>query len=84
MTVMVKTFIIINSVSVSVALSLIHEQIAECNFYMDSIAVGQQCNVQVNKPSVKMDHHNTVKRIERDDEEVCRICCYGYTVQEIG
>ena len=54
---------------------------AEHNFYLDSIAVGQQCNVRVNKSSVKMDRNNTLKRINRDDEEVRLICCYGYAIQ---
>ena len=54
---------------------------AERNFYLDSIAAGQQCNVRVNKSSVKRDRHNTLKRIERDEEEVRLIRCYGYAVQ---
>ena len=28
-----------------------------------------------------MNHHNTLQRIERDDEEVRLIRCYGYAIQ---
>ena len=54
---------------------------AERRFYLDSIGVGQQCNVRVNKSSVKRGRQNTFKRIERDDEEVHLIRCYGYAIQ---
>ena len=53
----------------------------EHNFYLDSNAVGQQCNVRVNKSSVKREIHNILKRIERDDEQVRLIRCYGYAIQ---
>ena len=36
---------------------------------------------RVNKSSVKRDRHNTLKRIERDNEEVRSIRCYGYAIQ---
>ena len=53
---------------------------AERNIYLDNIAFGQHHISQVNK-SAKMDRHNTLKRIERDDEEARLAQCYGYAVQ---
>ena len=53
---------------------------AERNIYLDNIAFGQQ-HFQVNKSSAKMDRHNTLRRIERDDEEARLTHCYGYAIQ---
>ena len=53
---------------------------AERDIYLDNIAFGQQ-HFQVDKSSTKLDRHNTLKRIERDDEEARLSHCYGYAVQ---
>ena len=55
---------------------------AERNIYLDNIAFGQQHHhLQVNKSSAKWERHNTLKRVERDDEEARLTRCYGYAIQ---
>ena len=53
---------------------------AERNFYLDNIAFNHQRQVP-GKSRVKMDRHNTLKRIEKDDEETRLTHCYGYAIQ---
>ena len=54
---------------------------AERNFYLDNIAIDQQQCVQRNTSKVKVDRHNTLKRIEKDDEEKRLSRCYSYALQ---
>ena len=54
---------------------------AERDFYLDNIASGHYHYVPVNKPSIKNNRHNTLKRVEKDDEEIRLIQCYGYATQ---
>ena len=53
---------------------------AERNFYLDNIAFNHQRQVP-GKSRVKMDQHNTPKRIEKDDGETRLTHCYGYAIQ---
>ena len=53
---------------------------AERNFYFDNIAFNYQRQVP-GKSRVKMDRHNTLKRIEKDDEETRLTHFYGYAIQ---
>ena len=53
---------------------------AERNIYFDNMAFGQQ-HIQTNISSAKLDRHNILKRIERDDEEARLAHCYGYAMQ---
>ena len=52
----------------------------ERNFYLDNIAFNHQHQVP-GKSHVKMDRQNTLKRIEKDDEETRLTPCYAYAVQ---
>ena len=53
---------------------------AECNFYLDDIAFNHYRQV-LGKSKVKMDRHNTLKRVDKDDEETCLTHSYGYAIQ---
>ena len=53
---------------------------AERNFYSDNTAFNYHCQVP-GKSLVKMDQHNTLKRIKKDDEETRLTHCYGYAIQ---
>ena len=55
-------------------------EITECNFYLDNIVFNHHRQV-LGKSHVKMDRHNTLKRIEKDDEETRLTRCYGYAIQ---
>ena len=55
-------------------------EITECNFYLDNIVFNHHRQV-LGKSHVKMDRHNTLKRIEKDDEETRLTHCYGYAIQ---
>ena len=53
---------------------------AERNFYLDNIAFNHHRQV-IGKSLVKMEWHNTLKRIEKDDEETRLTHCHGYAIQ---
>ena len=53
---------------------------AERNFYLDNIAFNHHHQV-LGKSHGKMDRHNTLKRIEKDDEETRLSNCYGYAIR---
>ena len=52
----------------------------ERNFYLDNITFNHHRQV-LRKSHVKMDRHNTLKKIEKDDEETRLTHCYGYAIQ---
>ena len=54
---------------------------AEHNFYLDNIAFNHHHHLQDKKSSVKMNRHNMLKRVEKDDEEVHLTQCYSYAFQ---
>ena len=53
---------------------------AERNFYLDNIAFNHHRQV-LGKFHVEMGWHNTLKRIEKDDEETHLTHGYGYAIQ---
>ena len=53
---------------------------AKRNFYVENIAFNHHRQV-LGKSHVKMDRHNTLKRIEKDDEETRLTHCHGYAIQ---
>ena len=55
----------------------------ECNFYLDNIAFNHHRQV-LGKSRVKMVWHNTLKRIEKDDEKTRLTHCCGYGIVSKG
>ena len=53
---------------------------AERDTYLDNFTFGNQ-NSGIEKTTVREDRHNTLRRIERDDEEVRLAKCYSYVIQ---
>ena len=54
---------------------------AERNFYLDNIAFNYQQHLRDKKSTEKMNRHNILQRVAKDDEEVRLTQCYGYAVQ---